>query len=226
MRPVIPSHRLLRCLIGVGILIIVLGFIAASKSLHDYADTLIFWSEGVIDARPFLGMVVFVGLAMLSAMVAFFSSAVFVPIAIIAWGNATTLLLLWSGWLLGGVASFCIGRFLGRKVAAALIGEEKIEGWQSQLSQRSRFVHVLLFQAAVPSEIPGYVLGILHYRFSLYLVALAITEMPYVLGVVFLGEQFLKGEGLVFLLLGIAVVLIAAALLQLRGKLFGRDHSA
>jgi uncharacterized membrane protein YdjX (TVP38/TMEM64 family) len=167
-------------------------------------------------------MAVFVGIAMLSAMLAFFSSAIFVPIAIYAWGNAIAFVLLWLGWLLGGVASFCIGRFLGRRVAAALIGEEKIAGWQSQLGERSRFVHVLLFQAVVPSEIPGYVLGILRYRFSLYLLALAVTELPYVVGVVYLGEHFLKGQSMVILLLGIAVVLLAIALMRQPGKSAGQ----
>jgi uncharacterized membrane protein YdjX (TVP38/TMEM64 family) len=144
-------------------------------------------------------MAVFVGIAMLSAMVAFFSSAIFVPVAIYAWGNAVAFVLLWLGWLLGGVASFCIGRFLGRRVAAALIGE-----------------------AVVPSEIPGYLLGILHYRFSLYLLALAVTELPYVVGVVYLGEHFLKGQSMVILLFGIAVVLLAIALMRQPGKSAGQ----
>ncbi len=137
----------------------------------------------------------------------------------------TTLVLLWSGWLLGGIASFCIGRFLGRKVAATLIGEEKIAGWQSQFDQRSRFVHVLLFQAIVPSEIPGYVLGILRYRFALYLLALAITELPYVVGVVFLGEYFLQGQSLAILLLGIAVVTLGVLLIQLKERAKQRHQS-
>lgn len=216
MRQPVAHHRLLRHLVSVGIVIIVIGIISASTTLHGYADTLIVWSEALIAERPHLGMAVFIGIAMLSAMVAFFSSAVFVPVAIYAWGNVTTFILLWSGWLLGGVASFCIGRFLGRKVAALLIGEEKIAGWQSQFDQHSRFVHVLLFQAIVPSEIPGYVLGILRYRFALYLLALAVTELPYVVGVVYLGEYFLQGQGMAILLLGIVVVTLGVLLIRFR----------
>jgi len=218
MHATVAHHRLYSRLVGVGIVVIFLGVIAASQSLHARADDLIVWSEGVIAVHPYLGMAVFVVLSMLSAMVAFFSSAVFVPVAIYAWGDLMTFVLLWSGWLLGGVASFGIGRFLGRRVAAALIGEEKIAGWQTQLSERTRFVHVLLFQAVVPSEIPGYVLGILRYRFWLYLMALAITELPYVAGVVFLGEQFLQGESPVILILGIAAVGLGLALMRIRGR--------
>lgn len=211
-------HRLQRHIVVVGLLITVAGLIAASDTLHDKVDALIAWSQGVIAISPHLGMAVFVLIAMLSAMLAFFSSAVFVPVAVYTWGAGVTLILLWVGWLLGGVVSFCIGRFLGRRVAAILIGEEKIAGWQSQLTQRSRFIHILLFQAMVPSEIPGYVLGILRYRFSLYLTALAITELPYVIGVIYLGESFLKGDSTIIIVLGISVVVLGIVLIRFKGR--------
>lgn len=209
-------HRLRRHIAIVGLLILAVGFVAASETLHERSGALIVWIEGVIAGAPILGMVIFVGLAMLSAMLAFFSSAVFAPVAVYAWGKSTCFALLWLGWLLGGVASFCIGRFLGRRVAAMLIGEEKITRWQDVASQRSRFVHVLLFQSAVPSEIPGYVLGILRYRFDYYLAALALSELPYVIGVVYLGDFFLVGESRVFIALGLALLVLAAVMLRIR----------
>ena len=51
------------------------------------------------------------------------------------------------------------------------------------------------------SEIRGYLLGIMRYLFLLYLLALAITELPYVIGVVYVGDHFLQGESLGILLL-------------------------
>ena len=103
-----------------------------------------------------------------------------------------------------------------------LIGEEKIANWRYQVQGRTRFVHILLFQAAVPSEIPGYVLGILRYNFPLYLTALAITELPYALAAVYLGESFLKGQSLVFILLGIGMILASAFVFQLYRRLAAR----
>jgi membrane protein YqaA with SNARE-associated domain len=133
-----PRHRLDHC----------------RDTLHDQTEQIIVWIEALISRFPVLGMLVFVLLAMVSAMLAFFSSAVFAPIAIFAWGKTVTLMLLWLGWFLGGIVSYCIGRFLGRSVASMLIGEEKIANWRYQVQGRTRFVHILLFQAAVPSEIP------------------------------------------------------------------------
>ena len=207
--------RLQRHTLIIGSIIVIAGLFAASDTLHDKSEQIILWTEAAISEAPLLGMLLFVLLAMLSAMVAFFSSALLAPIAVYAWGKAVCLALLWIGWLLGGIVSFCIGRFLGRSVAAMLIGEEKLAGWEQQVSENTRFIHVLLFQAAVPSEIPGYVLGILRYRFLLYLSALAITELPYAIAVVYLGESFLEGEATVFVMLGVGVILLGAFLLQI-----------
>jgi len=202
--------------------IFVAGLLVASDTLHDKSEEIIVWTEGVISEAPLLGMLLFVVLAMVSAMVAFFSSALLAPVAVYTWGKVGCLALLWVGWLLGGIVSFCIGRFMGRSSAAMLIGEEKISDWEQQLGERTRFMHVLLFQATVPSEIPGYVLGILRYPFPLYLAALAITELPYAVAAVYLGESFLKGEGLVFVLVGVATILLGVFLLRILKKVARR----
>ena len=131
--------------------------------------------------------------------------------------------LLWTGWLLGGVASFAVGRLFGRRVAAALIGEEALDRWTAYLDTRTRFRHILLFQAVVPSEIPGYVLGTLNYRFVLYLFALAITEIPYVVAAVYLGESFLEGRSGIFVAAGLAVLALAAVLHVINRRAAGRN---
>jgi uncharacterized membrane protein YdjX (TVP38/TMEM64 family) len=212
-------QNLQRRFLVVGTLIMVAGLVAASDSLREETEAIIFWTEGMISEAPLLGMLAFVLLSMLSAMVAFFSSALLAPIAVYAWGKAGCLALLWCGWFLGGVASYCIGRFFGRSVASIIIGEEKIANWEGRVGERTKFIHILLFQAVVPSEIPGYVLGILRYRFLFYLTALGITEIPYAIATVYLGESFLQGESTVFILVGVGIIVLAAFLLQIHRRL-------
>jgi len=117
------------------------------------------------------------------------------------------------------VARLAAGRRYFILHRAILRYEEKIRGWEQELSTRTRFIHILLFQAAVPSEIPGYLLGILRYPFLHYMAALAITELPYAIATVYLGESFLQGEGIIFIVLGIAVIAIGAFLVRGIGKL-------
>lgn len=209
IREILQRHVLI-----VGIFIVVVGLVTASETLHDRSQEIIVWTESLISQAPVLGMVMFVLLAMISAMVAFFSSAIVAPVAIYAWGKVATFVLLWLGWLLGGVLSFCIGRYLGRRVAGMIVDEQKLKGWEQELGSRARFPHILLFQAAVPSEIPGYVLGILHYSFPVYLAALSITELPYAIATVYLGESFLEGETTVFILLGFGVIVLGMFLFR------------
>ena len=212
-------RNLQRHLLVFGTLIIIAGLVTASDTLHDRTQEIVVWCEGIISQMPLVGMLVFVLLAMLSAMVAFFSSALLAPVAIYAWGEAGCLALLWLGWCLGGIVSFCIGRFLGRSAVSMIIGEDTVAAWQERVDEKTRFIHVLLFQAIVPSEIPGYLLGILRYRFLLYLVALGITEIPYAIVTVYLGESFLKGEGRVIILVGIGLLVLAAFSLKIHQHL-------
>jgi len=205
-------------LVIVGLVIVVAGLVTASDTLHGKSETVLLWAENFIAQAPYLGMLAFLVLTMLSAMVAFFSSALLAPLAIYAWGHMACFALLWCGWFLGGIASYCIGRFLGRSVATAIVGDERLGAWEGEVGDRTRFIHVLLFQAVVPSEIPGYVLGLLRYRLVLYLAALGLTELPYAIATVYLGDSFLRGEGRALMLAGIGALLLAVLVVQIRRR--------
>lgn len=203
-----------RHILLLGMLIIIAGLVAGTETLLDKSHEIIKLAESAITGYPVLGKLLFVLLAMVSAMLAFFSSAILTPIGVYAWGPVNTFILLWIGWLLGGMTAFLVGRYLGRSAVSILLGESRLSSWETQMGRHTKFIHILLFQAAVPSEIPGYVLGILRYRFVLYLAALAITELPYALGTVYLGESFLKGESVLLVGIGAGIILLSVIAFQ------------
>lgn len=203
-----------RHILLLGMLIIIAGLVAGTETLLDKSHEIIKLAESAITGYPVLGKLLFVLLAMVSAMLAFFSSAILTPIGVYAWGPVNTFVLLWIGWLLGGMTAFLVGRYLGRSAVSVLLGESRLSSWETQMGRHTKFIHILLFQAAVPSEIPGYVLGILRYRFVLYLAALAITELPYALGTVYLGESFLKGESVLLVGIGAGIILLSVIAFQ------------
>jgi len=163
----------------------------------------------IILAHPSLGKIVFVLVSVLSAMLAFFSSAVIVPVAVYAWGKLTTLVLLWGAWFLGGLASYLIGRTLGHRVAAWAISPARLSYYAARISDRAEFRMILLFQLALPSEIPGYVLGVVRCRPGVYAVALALAELPFAIGAVYLGQSFVRGDYLLLVGLGIAGIALS-----------------
>jgi uncharacterized membrane protein YdjX (TVP38/TMEM64 family) len=75
---------------------------------------------------------------------------VVVPVAAHHWGQATTVALLWVGWLARGATSYAIGRFLGSRVARLLVSAGHIKYYEDRLSTRAPFWMILLLQLAVP----------------------------------------------------------------------------
>ncbi len=188
------------------------GLVVASAPLHGALTSLVAAGEAFMARAPVAGAAVFVGLTALSAMVAFFSTGLLAPVAIATWGPFTTFLLLWIGWLAGGAVSYAVGRYLGRGVAGVLVGAETLEHWERELRDRSHVTHLLLFQLAMPSEILGYVLGIVRYSFRTYIGVLSLTEIPYALAIVYLGESFLAGDAVRFVLTGVVAIAVSAGM--------------
>ena len=208
------AHHWRRTLAALLALVLTL-LIVRSAELHAAINAVFVAAQVVILDHSYRGMVVFVLLSALSAMVAFFSSVVLVPIGVYAWGTTTTFVLLWLGWLLGGAGAYATGRYLGRRAVVWLIHDEQLRIYEKRLAASAPFAVILLFQMALPSEMPGYVVGVLRSRFSTYLAALALAELPFAAGAVFLGESFIHGDyrrlmAVGLALIGISVVAVTA----------------
>lgn len=186
----------------------------------------------LIRSHPVAGGLVFVVLSALAAMLAFFSSALLVPVAVYSWGRPWTALLLWIGWLLGGVCAYAAGRFLGRplvrSVASARLRALYRERYLERLPSKVDVPVALLIQLALPSEIPGYLFGTLRVPLRTYLPALALVEAPYAAGTVLLGESVLRRDGgwlLVLAAVGLGASLVAAHVLHRRLGSDMRDNA-
>ncbi|HEY0094563.1 MAG TPA: VTT domain-containing protein [Archangium sp.] len=205
------------------LLLLLLGgmvLLASSEAFQSALAWMLAKAGPVIEAHPFWGAALFILLSSISAMLAFFSSAVLVPVAIHTWGKALCVLLLWCGWMLGGACAYGIARSWGRPVVRRLVSGDLLGRYEERISQHSSFGLVLLFQLAVPSEIPGYVLGLARYGLRRYLLVLAIAELPYAVGTVYLGSSLLERRSFVLLVLGALGILFSAwALNALRKRL-------
>ncbi len=173
----------------------------------------------VIRAHPVAGVAVFVLLSALSAVLAFFSSAALVPVAIVAWGPAVSALLLWAGWWIGGTLAYGIGHLFGRPLLRGRRIAQVVDTYRARLQGRPGFGLVLLLQLALPSEVPGYLCGLLGVPLRTYALALAVAELPFAAGTVLLGDGLVRRNAPLLLgvaLLGGAAMLAAGALLRRR----------
>ena len=190
-------------LLGLALLTILLSMDSTNAALHRLLSA----AEPVIAAHPVTGGLLFVALSAASAMLAFFSSALLVPVAVFTWGAPVTIGLLWLGWLLGGMSAYWMGRLFRRPLVHSERAARLVDFYADKVPREAHFPVVLLLQFALPSEVPGYLCGLLGVRFPVYLSALAIAELPYAVGTVLAGEGVVRREG--WWLVGLGVLAVA-----------------
>jgi uncharacterized membrane protein YdjX (TVP38/TMEM64 family) len=203
-----PLHlrRILVLLAVLGVVVIA----ARSEAVHRAIVGVLDISRDLMEEYPRGGMVLFLALSALSAMLSFFSSSALVPIGVYVWGPERTALLLFLGGTVGGTAGYWISRTLGRRIVDAMFASDKIRRYEEFFQHHARWRTVLLFRLALQSELPSYVLGLVKYPFPSYLPMILLGELPYVLVMVYLGESFLERNVMLF-----AVVLVGALTLTL-----------
>lgn len=214
--PVASRSLLLIALVG-GLI-----FLAASDTLHNALLGVLEASRGIIAEHPVTGPLAFIGLAALSAMLGFVSSAILVPAAVYAWGGSITMLMLWLGWALGGVTAYTLAYFFGRPVLRFLVPGAVLGRYQHLMDKQPRWSSVLLLQLALPSEIPGYLLGLARYPLLGYLSALLLAELPYAVGTVLLGVGFVRRDTLTLVAVcavgAVMMVVLAQAIRRRNGR--------
>ena len=151
-------------------------------------------------AHPVTGAVVFFVMSAISALIAFASSVVLVPPANEVFGKPVTFLLLWGGWIAGAIRRFFIGYF-SRSLLHRLVSREQLAKYEALVSKRMKVWAATLLCLAVPSEIPGYLFGALHYPFWKFLVAISIAEAIYAIAIVIAGESLTEAKPATMLLL-------------------------
>jgi uncharacterized membrane protein YdjX (TVP38/TMEM64 family) len=193
-----------------------LALLFYSATFRNIIDQATGWAKEIMDAHPVTGAAVFFLFSAVSAVLAFTSSAVLVPPANLVWGKPVTFLLLWGGWVAGAVAAYGIGK-LARPLLIYVGYKEKVEEYQQFVSKRMRFWAVLLFCLAVPSEVPGYLFGGVHYPFLKFLAAIAIAEAVYAFGLIVAGESLVSFKPLPLVVtVGILIVIAACSGFLLR----------
>jgi uncharacterized membrane protein YdjX (TVP38/TMEM64 family) len=200
------------------VLCALLAVLSVQAPLHEALLQLLAVVEQTIERHPLSGLVLFVLMAALSAMFAFVSTAILVPAAIFTWGEPLSILLLWIGWILGGVCTYGIGRYYGRAVVHWLTAEPALQRFEERMQRDASFGMVLLFQLALPSEIPGYAFGLVRYPFSRYLLALGLAEVPYTLATIYVGASVIEQRSSVIIAVGMALVTLSVSAVYLLHK--------
>ena len=167
------------------------------------------------DRYPWQSAAIFVVLSIVSTMLVAFSSIWMVPAAIVLWGNFLTFLILLGSWIVGAIFSYAIGRYGGYPVVKMVVSENKIKHYEELIGQRLGPLVIFLFRFALPSEIPGYVLGIFRYPFVKYLFITLLAEIPYALYAVYAIDSITNKKPATFFVLAGAWTVVVLFLAHL-----------
>lgn len=203
------AHPLLKKYLATGL---ILAFIVLlywySVSLQAIFGTLTEVLRTYEQRYAFLAEAIFILLAALSAMLSPFSSAPLVPFAVILWGDALTITLLYFGWLIGGTITYKLGKEIGYRILKQYVDiDGELEEYHRKFNTRTEFGLVLLFRLAMPAEIPGYVLGTIRYHFWKYMAATAIAELPFAIFTVYAGEAVVQRDAVLLAATGAMIVI-------------------
>lgn len=181
-------------------LVIALAIIFWSSAfLQNYFKEATLFLQNYGRSFPVLSVLVFMGLTTLSAMLMSFSSIWLVPVAVVLWNDNTTVFLLLVSWLVGATISYLIGFYGGHPIVKRLISEKKILYYEHLITNKFSFWVIFLFRLTLPSEIPGYLLGIARYNFPKYLLVTLLAEAPYAIYSVYAFESIVQKNEIMFI---------------------------
>jgi len=203
--------------------IIFVGAVIFSITFRETLYELIAILEVFIESHPTLGIFLFILLSALSVILSPFSSVPLIPIAVAAWGNTTTILLVLVGWMIGAAITYVIGFFTLYPLLERFVPQQKIEYYKKPLTEKKSFWFVLLFRLAMPIEVPGYVLGAVKYNFGKYLLASLLSLIPFAILITYASEAFLAQKILVFFILFAALILMIILLFYFFNKKIAKN---
>jgi uncharacterized membrane protein YdjX (TVP38/TMEM64 family) len=189
--------------------VLALAFVASADVLYEALRGLTDAAAPLVRAHPVAGALAFIAVSALSAMLAFFSGTVLVPVAVEAWGVGATITYLWIGWIIGGITAYTLARVAGRPLVASVLSADALVRYEATVSRTAPFSLVLLLQLGLPSEIPGYLVGLARYPLWKYLVALSIAELPWAVGTVLMGTTLLERRVPVLVAVGLAAAALS-----------------
>jgi len=196
---IIEMHRTKILLLSAVVILVFLLWMFSD--LFEVVSQALVFSRASIELHPVASIFIFLILAILSAVSVFFTSIITIPLAVFAWGELITIVLLMAGWFIGAILLYGIGRFLGRQIVEYFVSASKINKYGNLISREMQMFDIVLIKLALPSEVPSFFLGIVQYPFLKYIAVVIISELPFAVWAVCLSSTFVEDNRLLFIIM-------------------------
>ena len=201
-----------RVIIGLVLAIIIALLFWSSALLQNEFWRIVDFFNLLVTKNELLAIGVFIISSALGALISPLTNIPLVPFAVAIWGPLLTTLLLLTGWLVGGIIAYLIGRIVGERIVPFLVYRKKFEVWSKQINERATFTTAFLLRLVLPAEL-GYAFGVVHYPLGAYCIVTVLSEIPYAIVSAYASEAVLLGNILQFLgFSGIVLMVVIVAL--------------
>ena len=154
-----------------------------------------------------LAGIIFLFFVILSVLLGPLTSTPIVPAALFLWDRWITFGLLITGWLIGGMTAYAIGKFIGYPLVARILSKEKVDKWQKFVLKETTFLLAFIFRLIMPAE-TGYIFGLVGYNFLDYFLITLLVELPIAAVLIWASDALLSRDFLqfIFLIGGTAII--------------------
>ncbi len=115
----------------------------------------------LIGNEGFTGILVYIGLAIFTTVIAPLTSVPLIPLIVSVWGPVVAAIASIVGWLIGAMIAFSLSRRYGRKLVGRFVSDEKLAELESRVPVTNLFWSIVLLRTFLPVDVLSYALGLL-----------------------------------------------------------------
>ena len=168
-----------------------------------------------IDAHAFWGLLLYITLNIVDAVVAPGATLPLIPVAVRVWGRVPAALATTAGWTAGSLIAFLIARRWGYPVVRKITSIERVRAMRRYIP-KDLFWSIVLVRLALPMDVISYVLGLFtDINWPTYVGATALGLTPSAFVLAYFGKLPNAYEIIAF---GVGAMAVAAALLIARRR--------
>lgn len=134
----------------------ILVFVTLSEISQSYSGTL----QSLTEQAGLFGILSYIGIMILSIVIAPISTGFLLPIAANGWGPIAAAIYSIIGWTTGAMIAFFLAKKYGLQLVKNVKMVKKLRAVERAIPKRNMFLVVVLLRMALPVDLLSYVLGI------------------------------------------------------------------
>ncbi|MCF7815410.1 MAG: VTT domain-containing protein [Candidatus Pacebacteria bacterium] len=198
----------MKLIVEVGVVVIVLALLGATSLLSGYlpVENLML----IADENRVLGAFLFTLIMFATTVLAPLTAIPLVPMVAPFLGPFTTGVACFTGWILGAVVAFVIGKKYGQPFVSRFIDMQTIKKYESYIKPDISFLMIVVLRMVVPVDVLSYALGIFTTTISLrtYTLASMIGIVWFSFALAYAGDALVSRNYVLLMSISVASVVI------------------